>query len=156
MKYSKWIFQARRDLEAATVLAAGGFHEWACFVSLQAAEKAEKANFVALGMEPPFRRGKEGHDLVSLSSGWPDSVKVAEPAPKLAEAQARLNQHAENTRYPHAKSDSEEFISPSEGYGRNDSQQAIDDARAVVEVCAKLADEGQRFASSLGEVLRKS
>jgi HEPN domain-containing protein len=156
VKYSKWILQARRDLEAATVLAAGGFHEWACFVSPQAAEKAEKAYFVALGMEPPFRRGKEGHDLVSLSSGWPDSVKVAEPAPRLAEAQARLNQHAENTRYPHAKSDSEEFISPSEGYGRNDSQQAIDDARAVVEVCTKLADEGQRFASSLGEVLRKS
>ena len=156
MKYSKWIFQARHDLEAATVLAAGGFQEWACFVSLQAAEKAEKAYFVALGMEPPFRRGKEGHDLVSLSSGWPDSVKAAEPAPKLAEAQARLNQHAENTRYPHAKSDSEEFISPSEGYGGSDSRQAIDDARAVVEVCEKLADEGQRFASNLGEVLRTS
>ena len=105
-------------------------------------EKAEKAYFVALGMEPPLRRGKEGHDLVSLSSGWPDSVKVAESAPKLAEAQARLNQHAENTRYPHAKSDSAEFVAPSEGYHRNDSQQAIDDARAVVEVCEKLADEG--------------
>ena len=156
MKYSKWILQARRDLEAATTLAASGFHEWACFISLQAAEKAEKAYFVALGMEPPLRRGKEGHDLVSLSSGWPDSVKVAEPAPKLAEAQARLNQHAENTRYPHAKSDSAEFIAPSEGYHRNDSQQAIDDARAVVEVCEKLADEGQRFASKLGEVLRTS
>ena len=156
MKYSKWIFQARRDLEAAMNLAANGFHEWACFVSLQAAEKAEKAYFVALGMEPPFRRGKEGHDLVSLSRGWPDSVWAAEPAPKLAEAQARLNQHAENTRYPHAKSDSEDFISPSEGYGRIESQQAMDDARAVVDVCEKLADEGQRFASNLGEVLRPS
>lgn len=92
MKYSKWIFQARGDLEVATVLAANGFHEWACFVSLQAAQKSEKAYFVALGMEPPFRRGNEGHDLVRLSTGWPDSVKEAEPAPKLAEAQARLNQ----------------------------------------------------------------
>jgi len=156
VKYSKWVLQARRDLEAATLLAANGFHEWACFVSMQAAEKAEKAYFVALGMEPPFRRGKEGHDLVSLSSGWPDSVKAAEPAPKLAEAQARLNQYAENTRYPHAKSGSEDFISPSEDYGRNDSEQAIEDARAVVEVCEKLADEGQRFASKLGEVLRLS
>ena len=40
-----WLRQARRDLENAEYELEGGFYEWACFLSQQAAEKAVKAVF---------------------------------------------------------------------------------------------------------------
>ena len=38
-----WLAQAEQDLQAAASLAQAGHHEWACFVSHQAAAKAVKA-----------------------------------------------------------------------------------------------------------------
>src|SRR5437870_2705950 len=38
-----WMAQGERDLEVARTAAREGFHEWACFASQQAAEKALKA-----------------------------------------------------------------------------------------------------------------
>ncbi len=154
MTHAKWTAQAEHDIRAAEALEAAGHHEWACFTALQAAEKAEKAYFYALGMEPPLQRGREGHDLVKLSDGWPSSVRAA--IPTLAEAQTRLNQHAENTRYPHHRgrgSAGTEYLAPHEDYGPADSRQAIEDARGIVGVCLKLAEEAKRFADGLGPVL---
>jgi HEPN domain-containing protein len=152
--FGSWILQAKRDLLAAEAMAAQGFHEWCCFLCLQAAEKAEKAYFLALGMEPPFQRGKEGHDLVKLSNAWPDSVKAAAPAPRLAAAQTRLNQFSEDTRYPHfARRGKDVYMTPGDDFNYGDSEQALEDARAVVGVCEKLANEAHRFAAKLGEIL---
>jgi HEPN domain-containing protein len=122
-------------------------------VALQAAEKAEKAYFFALGMEAPFQRGKDGHDLIKLSDAWPSSVRAA--IPELAEALARLNQHAENTRYPHpgVSKARAPYLAPHEDYEPGDSKQALEDARAVVDVCVNLAAEAKRFADGLGLVL---
>ncbi len=35
-----WLAQAGRDLELAWHAAAGGYHEWACFATQQAVDKA--------------------------------------------------------------------------------------------------------------------
>lgn len=44
-----WIDQAERDLKVARHLATHGYHEWACFVAQQSAEKAVKAVRLLLG-----------------------------------------------------------------------------------------------------------
>jgi HEPN domain-containing protein len=150
VNHFKWLGQAEQDVAAAAALKAAGHHEWACFVALQAAEKAQKAYFYALGMEPPFRQGRDGHDLIKLSGAWPESVRAALPA--LAQAQTRLNQHAEKTRYPQAGT-AGPVLAPHEDYRLDDSEQAIEDARAIVNVCKTLADEAHQFASGLGSVL---
>ena len=46
-----WIRQAERDLQNAKFEMNGGYFEWACFLSQQAAEKALKAVFQKLGAE---------------------------------------------------------------------------------------------------------
>jgi len=46
-----WLRQAKRDLENAEYELKGGFYEWACFLSQQAAEKAGKAVIQKLGAE---------------------------------------------------------------------------------------------------------
>jgi HEPN domain-containing protein len=153
VKYEKWIDQAHRDLHAAQRLLESGFHEWCCFLALQAAEKALKSYFLALGMEPPFARGRDGHDIVKLSSAWPESVRMTRP--DLAEAQMRLNLFSENTRYPHLTPGSpERYVAPHEDHLENDGVQAVADAKTVVDACERLDEEGHRFAARLGQVLQ--
>ena len=113
----------------------------------------EKAYFYALEMEPPFQRGREGHDLVKLSESWPESVRSARP--DLAEAQTRLNLFAENTRYPHLRVSSppNDYVSPHEDYGDPQSDLAIKHAEAIMEVCEKLVTAAANFALTLGKAV---
>jgi len=46
-----WMKQAERDIENAEYEMRGGFYEWACFLSQQAAEKALKSVYQKLGGE---------------------------------------------------------------------------------------------------------
>jgi HEPN domain-containing protein len=46
-----WFRQAERDLEQATASREDGRHEWACFASQQAAERAVKALHLSLGQD---------------------------------------------------------------------------------------------------------
>lgn len=46
-----WLNQAMRDLEQAEDSKSAGRHEWACFASQQAAEKAIKALHLANNQE---------------------------------------------------------------------------------------------------------
>jgi hypothetical protein len=45
------------------------------------------------------------------------------------------------------------YLAPHEDYGPRGSKQALEDARAVVDVCVNLAAEAKRFADGLGLVL---
>lgn len=107
-----------------------------------------------------WRRRFNGEKTVttssSISDAWPSSVRAA--IPELAEALARLNQHAENTRYPHpgVSKARAPYLAPHEDYEPGDSKQALEDARAVVDVCVNLAAEAKRFADGLGSVLGAS
>lgn len=56
-----WFEQAQWDLNAAKLSIQNGYHEWSCFESQQAAEKAIKAVIVANGIRAP-----RTHKLSSL------------------------------------------------------------------------------------------
>ncbi|MDQ7850022.1 MAG: HEPN domain-containing protein [Armatimonadota bacterium] len=75
-----WVEQARRDLESARLQAEGGFFEWACFVSQQAAEKAVRA-----GRMPGMRSVVQSRSYASVKVFWLNS----------GEALARLRAAAE-------------------------------------------------------------
>jgi len=61
-----WMKQAERDLDNAKFEMSGGFYEWACFLSQQAAEKALKAAYQKLGGEA------FGHSVSRLLSNMPE------------------------------------------------------------------------------------
>src|SRR4051794_22831162 len=63
-----WLTQAERDLEQAGESRAAGRHEWACFASHQAAEKAVKALHLRLGQDA------WGHVIARLLQELPAQV----------------------------------------------------------------------------------
>jgi len=67
-----WMRQALRDLESARSQKRAGFHEWACCIAQQAAEKALKALYQRLGGEA------WGHSLSDLLLGLREKVDGAE------------------------------------------------------------------------------
>lgn len=138
--FAVWLRQARRDLAAADSLHATGHHEWACFCALQAAEKAQKAIYHALEIDPPRVQGRPGHDLNLLAKGWGSGVNAQ---PELATAQSYLNQLSESTRYPqpvHGR-----YVAPCDIYRETDSEKAIVHARKLVEFCEPLARKAATF-----------
>jgi HEPN domain-containing protein len=65
-----WFKQAIRDLEQAEDFRRAGRHEWACFASHQAAEKAVRALHLHLGQEA------WGHLAAKLVADLPKTLKV--------------------------------------------------------------------------------
>ena len=61
-RWRDWLAQAEHDLEQAAASRKDGRHDWACFASHQAAEKAVKAIHVAGGQR------KKGHIVARLLS----------------------------------------------------------------------------------------
>lgn len=90
-----WLAQARRDLEQAKDSRSGGRHEWACFASHQAAEKAggvgSDVDLIVIVRESsePFERRPLAFDLTSLpvpadvfvytASEWRRMTRPGEP-----------------------------------------------------------------------------
>ncbi len=62
-----WMRQAERNPENAESELRGGFHEWVCFLSQQAAEKVGKVVFQRLGAEA-FGYSADGTQRVSIGS----------------------------------------------------------------------------------------
>lgn len=108
--------QARGDLEHARSDAARGFYEWACFSARQAAEKALKAVFAALGDEAwghsvadllaalggrhavPDGLFDAAHELdkVYIAARYPDALPAGSPRRRFTRTEAeRLTGHAE-------------------------------------------------------------
>jgi len=65
-RYSDWYAQAQRDLQQAQESRIAGHHEWACFASHQAAEKAAKALHLYSHQEA------WGHNIARLLSDLPE------------------------------------------------------------------------------------
>ena len=123
--------QAERDLEQARESRASGRHEWACFASHQAAEKAVKALHLKLGQEA------WGHMVAKLLSELPDLVQL--PAALLEKAKVLDNFYVP-TRYPNAHPEG----APFEHYGRLQSEEAISYASEIIEfVRAQMARAGE-------------
>ncbi|MCS7050791.1 MAG: HEPN domain-containing protein [Thermomicrobium sp.] len=118
---SDWLAQAARDLRHAEHAAnVGDYYEWSCFAAQRAAEKAVKGVLLGLGGEG------WGHSVLRLLERLATRMAVPE---SLFAAARRLDRHYIPARSPNG------FPAglPGEYYTAQDAEQAIADARAVVE-----------------------
>jgi HEPN domain-containing protein len=102
--------QAERDLGLARSMAKGGHHEWACFASQQAAEKAVKALHLHLGQEA------WGHVVARLLDDLPGQT----PGDLVDRAKVLDNFYVPS-RYPNGHVSG----APFEHYGPIQSREAI-------------------------------
>lgn len=115
-----WLKQARRDLEQAVESARESRHEWSCFASHQAAEKAVKALHLHHGQEA------WGHVVRKLLEELPEAVPVSET---LLDQARVLDSYYIPTRYPNGHPEG----APGDHYGRLQSDEAIRHAREILE-----------------------
>ena len=120
-----WFAQAERDLAHASHAARDADHEWACFASQQAAEKAVKALHLRLGQEA------WGHTISELLEQLPID------AAQLVEKGRVLDNYYVATRHANGHPDG----APFEHYGPLQSDMAIAYAGEIVAfVRARLAE----------------
>jgi HEPN domain-containing protein len=115
-----WFHQAQRDLEQAKDSQKAARHEWACFASHQAAEKALKALYQWLKQEA------WGHVIARLLLDLPKALNVSA---ELIEKGRVLDNFYIPTRYPNGHPSG----SPFEHYGPLQSEQAIEYAGEILE-----------------------
>jgi HEPN domain-containing protein len=116
----RWLRQALHDRDAARLNRDHGFHEHACFVAQQSAEKALKSFLYARGQGPVL-----GHSTLQLAR----EAAAFEPAfGELADACRRLDQLYIGTRYPNGLPDGV----PHDFYDRGLADRALADLDAVL------------------------
>ncbi|MBM4386905.1 MAG: HEPN domain-containing protein [Deltaproteobacteria bacterium] len=117
-----WLEQAERDLRFALSSLEDGYHEWTCFISQQAAEKAVKS----LGEN--LKREYWGHSvrkiLVDLSA-------VMEIPENLIEKGAVLDRYYIPARYPNGF----ETGAPKDYFFGKDAEEAVAYAGEIIEFC---------------------
>jgi HEPN domain-containing protein len=121
-RWRDWLSQAKRDLSHAIHACEDEDFEWSCFSAQQGAEKAVKAVFLYLHGE------SWGHSVFALLKTLDEKKEVPE---RLIEAAKSLDKHYIPTRYPNG------FDSgmPGDYYTKKDAQEAIENAREVIEFC---------------------
>ncbi|MEM2925955.1 MAG: HEPN domain-containing protein [Candidatus Bathyarchaeia archaeon] len=117
--------QAKRDLENAEYELRGGFYEWACFLSQQAAEKAIKALFQRIGAEA------FGHSVAGLLQRLPEQFKLRK---ELLEIAKELDKAYIPTRYPNVHPEG----APFELYTEDEARRLIGYAREIIRHCEDL------------------
>lgn len=120
--------QAERDLENAKFEMKGGFFEWACFLSQQAAEKALKAAYQKLGGEA------FGHSVSGLLSNMPAEYKAED---RLKSKAMELDKAYIPTRYPNAIPEG----APFEVYTKEEARRLISYAQEIVKFCKNILSE---------------
>ena len=123
-RHQDWLRQARDDLDHARLSARQAHLEWAAFAAQQAAEKACKALHLALGSDA------WGHDLMALLEALPAAQR---PHPDLVDRAKGLDKHYLPSRYPTGFAQG----TPRDHYTLREAEQAIADAAAVIEFCAR-------------------
>jgi HEPN domain-containing protein len=123
-----WMDQAEGDLEHARSDLKGGFYDWACFSSQQAAEKAVKAVFQKLGAEA------WGHSVADLLEELSKSRRIPEELMDLA---LELDKVYIPARYPNAHPSG----SPRRRYTKNEAQRIVEYAARIVNFCKGLLSE---------------
>ncbi len=123
-RHQDWLRQARDDLDHARLSARQAHLEWAAFAAQQAAEKACKALHLSLGSDA------WGHDLMALLAALPAEQR---PHPDLVDRAKGLDKHYLPSRYPTGFAQG----TPRDHYTLREAEQAIADAAAVIEFCAR-------------------
>ena len=126
MERSKdWMDQAEGDLEHAKSDLKGGFYDWACFSSQQAAEKAVKAVFQKMGAEA------WGHSVADLLQ----ELSERHPVPQeLIQGALELDKAYIPARYPNAHPSG----SPRRRYTREEAERLIRHAEKIIKFCENL------------------
>lgn len=123
-----WMDQAEGDLEHARSDLRGGFYDWACFSSQQAAEKALNAVFQKLGAEA------WGHSVADLLKELSKSQPIPEELMDLA---LELDKVYIPARYPNAHPSG----SPRKRYTKNEAQRTVDYAARIANFCKGLLSQ---------------
>lgn len=118
-----WLRQAVRDLEHAGNARAAGHHEWACFASHQAAEKALKAVLQS-----------QGKDALGHALAVPLAECAAKPPADLVRRAKSLDKHYIPARYPNGLPAG----APMDFYTDAEAKKAVTDADAIVRWCQGL------------------
>jgi len=120
-----WLRQAWADWNHARNSLASGDHEWACFASQQAAEKALKAVYLHLGLEA------WGHTVSALLGNLMGRIVVEIDLMDSAKA---LDKHYIPTRYPNGFDSG----APTDFYTAREAEEAIDAAESIIKLCADI------------------
>jgi HEPN domain-containing protein len=125
---SDWLSQAEHDLGHARNSAASRDFDWACFAAHQAAEKAMKALFMALGGEA------WGHSLLAMANDLGRRIDIGA---EFLDRARRLDRHYIPTRYPNGFDSG----APHMYYAEADAGQAIADAESILMFCKNQVSE---------------
>jgi len=120
-----WFNQAKRDLENARYELDGGFYEFSCFLSQQAAEKAMKSLYQKIGAEV------FGHSVTGLIQRFPMREYFDE---KLLNGAKELDKAYIPTRYP----DSVPEGSPYMMYSADEARRLMLYAGHILEKCESI------------------
>jgi HEPN domain-containing protein len=122
----RWLTQALHDRDAARLNRTHGFHEHACFVAQQSAEKALKAFLYERGQGPVL-----GHSTLALCG---EAARFAAAFTALGDACRRLDQLYIPTRYPNGLPGGV----PHEFYDAGMADRALADLDAVIATVQRL------------------
>jgi HEPN domain-containing protein len=120
----RWLRTAEEDLQAARVLMRAESYAQACFYAQQAGEKAIKALWYLLDVDP------WGHSVQKLIMDFPQSKQLPDLR-KWIERGALLDKFYIPTRYPNGLPD----LTPGQVYTQEDAQRGMDAADALVSAC---------------------
>jgi HEPN domain-containing protein len=122
---TRWLAQARDDLEAAQGLCDLGKNAQAAFYAQQAGEKALKAYWLKHDLDP------WGHSLGRLLRDLPEPLKAE--LTHLREAALHLDKLYIPTRYPDALVE----LTPAEAFTPKEAQAAIAYAQSIIEAISE-------------------
>jgi HEPN domain-containing protein len=123
-----WLEQAEADLRAATLSAAGGAREWACFQSHQAGEKALKAVLYGRGFTVLITHSLRR--LLRECEAFDETFRELEDAARL------LDQHYIATRFP---TELDPELPPTRYYEQGDADECLRSARSILERVNRLS-----------------
>ena len=118
---TRWLLQARRDIDDAEYARAVSRFNLACFMSQQAAEKAIKSYLYAHGRVLVF-----GHSVASLCQ---DATAFDAAFEELRQQAAPLDKYYIPTRYPNGLPGG----IPSEAFDQADADRALELAQNVIQ-----------------------
>lgn len=120
-EFDRWFKSAKLTLESAKHDLSGGFYNWACFKSQQAAEFAVKAYFYGIGQP------KTGHTISSL-------LNLLNAPQDLIDKAKYLDKLYVPTRYP----DVWEEETPAYYYTKKEAEEAIKYAEEIIKYVEEL------------------